>query len=419
VADDPRADATLPVDALRACLAYAAAEVPYYRARAADYDPARTRSREDFARVPFLTKDAVRAALPFDLLSDRVSIRTGSQDGTLEQLSTSGTAGERITVWADARHVGIPNDDLVLWGLEPIERLQRLAVLTSPQCLGKSCDGTYESRLRGEGSQLILPTNEEPLALERDHAQLIVEELARIDAGELFANPVYLHGLVRACREFDLPLPVLDLVLLSYQYTTHCQRQALAQAFPRAKLYGFYGASELGGATVGIECKHGRMHAWHEQAFVEVVDDDGRVVAGGILGNLVITTLNIWVAPLVRYQIGDLGVVREEPCTCPLGRFPTLVHHGRKADALVVGDRRFSTRQVDDAIGAPPGLDVWQVAQTGDELVLRCIPSIGATLDAAAIASTVSELVGAPIEARIVDSIDPEASGKLAHTRRR
>jgi phenylacetate-CoA ligase len=406
---------TAPLAALRGCLEFAVAEVPYYRARAAAYDPDHARSPGAFARLPLLTKDGLRAALPLDLLSDRAS----RARVPLERLTTSGTAGDRITVWADADHVGVPADDLALWALEPDPRLQRVAILTSPQCLGRSCDGTFESRLRAGGTQLILPSTEEPLALDRDLAAAIVAEIGRLDAGELFANPVYLHAVVRACRRFGLALPAPALILLSYQYATRCQRRALAEAFPRARIYSVYGASELGGATVGIECKHARMHVWHDQAYVEVVDDDGRPVDAGVRGNLVITTLGIWVSPLVRYAIGDLGAVHDAPCACPLGAFPTLDHHGRKQDALVVGARSVTTREVDDAIGAPTGLDVWQVEQRGAQLELRCVPALDAALDTAPIAARVAALTGLPVRAVIVDEIDPEPSGKVAHTRRR
>lgn len=408
----------VPLDALRACLEYAVAQVPHYRARAADYDPDRARSRATFGSLPLLTKEAVRAALPFGLLADCVSVRAGLQDGTLESVSTSGTGGERISIWADARHVGIPADDLELWGLEPSPRLQRLAILASPQCLGKPCDGTFESRLRGAGRSLILPSTDEPLAMERELASAISADLARMDAGELFVNPVYLHGLVRACRTFGLRLPEPELILLSYQYATRCQRRALAEAFPGARIYSFYGASELGGATVGIECKHSRMHVWHEQAYVEIVDDRGLLVADGGRGHIAVTTPGIRVMPLVRYLVGDLGCLRDEPCACPLGAFPTLEHHGRERDALLVRGRLFSTRDVDDAIGAPPGLDAWQVVQRDDELEVRCVPALDADLDAALVAEAVGALTGVRVHPRIVGAIDPEPSGKLAHTRR-
>lgn len=403
-----------PLDALRAGLRYAIERVPYYRARAAAYDPSL-----DFARVPLLTKDALRAALPLDLLADGVDLTAGLRDGALESLSTSGTGGERITVWGDANHVGVPADDLELWGLAPIERLKRLAVFASPQCLGKSCDGTYDSRLRADGAQLILPSTDEPLLMDRELVEAIVGEIAKLDAGQLFVNPVYLHALVRACREHEIALPEPELVLLTYQYATRCQRRALAQAFPRAKIYSFYGASELGGATVAIECKHGKLHVWHDQAYVEAVDDDGQSVRAGQRGDLAITTIGIWVMPLVRYLVGDLGILRDDPCTCPLGTFPTLEHHGRKRDALAIGSRLVSTRDVDDVIGAPDDLDVWQVELRGRELELRCVPALGATLDPAPIAERVAALAGLPVHARIVDAIDPEPSGKVAHTRTR
>ncbi len=397
---------------MRASLEDAIAHVPFYRSRSASYAIEHAESLAAFARVPLLTKPALRAALPFEILSDRAN------GANLDTLRTSGTGGERLTVMVDPAHVGIPAEDLALWGLPRDPRLKRVAVLASPECLGRSCDGTYESRLDPSGRQLILPSTDEPLLLERPVAETIVAELARFDAGELFANPVYLHALVRACRRDHIALPDLALILLSYQHTTRCQRRAIADAFPRARIASLYGASELGGATVGIECLHGRMHAWFDQAFVEILDDNGARVPDGARGQLAITTLGIWVMPLIRYLIGDLGILRDEPCTCPLGAFPTLEHHGRAQDALHVAGRVFSTRDIDDAIGAPDGLDVWQVVQRGETLELRCVPALDTRLDLEAVAELVARATGARVTPRIVDAIDPELSGKIAHTRR-
>jgi len=398
---------TRALAALRLHLAYAVACVPYYRARAAHYDPDRASSWAAFSRVPLLTRDDVRAALPLELLADHVDVRAGLADGTLERLHTSGTGGERLSVVADAHHRGVPADDLALYGAPPSARLQRLAVLASPECLGRACDGTYASRLRQDGAQLILPSTDEPLLFDEDLARVVVDELARFDAGELFASPVHLHALVRACRAHDLPLPRLELVLLTYQYATQCQRRAIERAFPTAVVRSLYGASELGNATPAVECLRGRLHVQETECFVEIVD-----------GHVVLTTLGNLVTPLVRYRIGDLGALVDAPCDCPLAGAPTLVHHGRARDRLVVDGRTFTTRDVDLAIGAPVGLDAWQLVHGGGgDLELRLVPALDAAPDVDAVVDAVARSVGRRPRARVVDVIDAEPSGKIAHTR--
>ena len=42
---------------------------------------------------------------------------------------------------------------------------------------------------------------------------------------------------------------------------------------------------------------------------VEVLDDEGKDVSPGELGNIHITHLDNYLMPLIRYKIGDLGIL--------------------------------------------------------------------------------------------------------------
>jgi phenylacetate-CoA ligase len=386
--------------------------VPYYRARARLYDPKRP-----WSRVPLLTKEALRDALPFDILTDHIDIKRGLDEGWLERLETSGTSGERIRVLADPTLAGAPARDLELWQLAASERLKRVAILASPACLGPSCDGTYESRLRENGTQLILPSTDEPFLWEEDITRAIVSEIDRFDAGELFVNPVYLHALVRACAREGVSLPRAPaFIRCTYQYLSTCQRRALARAFPSTRIVSYYGASELSRATVAMECAHGRMHVWEEQCFVEIVDALGAPLPRGERGRIVVTPIASRVTPLVRYLVGDIGVLVDEPCTCPLAGSPVLVHHGREKDALHVGGRVLSARDVDTVLGDVRGLDAYQLVQRGDAFTLACVPSLDEPLSLSECAARASALIGKRVSVRAVDELDGEPSGKIAFT---
>lgn len=397
--------------------------VPYYRARAFLYDPKRS-----WSRIPLLSKDELRAALPLEILADFVDIKRGLDEGWLERLETSGTSGERIRVLADPSLAGAPARDLELWGLTASERLKRVAVLASPACAGPSgaCDGSYESRLRENGTQLILPSTEEPFLFDREMARTIVNEIDRFDAGELFVNPVYLHCLVRACMREGVPLPKRAPMFIrcTYQFLSRCQRRALSRAFPEARIVSYYGASELARATVAFECKHGRMHVWEEQCFVEIVDDRGAVVPNGARGRIVVTPIASKVTPLVRYIVGDLGVLIDAACdtcdaSCPLAGAPVLVHHGRAKDAFTMGGRVISARDVDVILGDVRGLDAYQLVKRGAAFTLACVRALdddGASLSLSECAMRASALLGVKVSAREVDELDAEPSGKIAFT---
>jgi len=103
------------------------------------------------------------------------------------------------------------------------------------------------------------------------------------------------------------------------------------------KAYDIFGTSEMCGPAV-TECHYQNgIHLWADKFLVEVIDPDtGETLEDGERGELVITTLDKWVIPLIRYRIGDLTVMNSEPCAC--GRtHPRLMRiMGRTDDMIVV-----------------------------------------------------------------------------------
>jgi len=74
-----------------------------------------------------------------------------------------------------------------------------------------------------------------------------------------------------------------------------------------------YGATE---AFLGWECPRGGLHVNAEHVYMEIVDDRGKPVPPGAMGKVVITTLENYLMPLVRYEVGDYAVAVEGRCGC-------------------------------------------------------------------------------------------------------
>lgn len=82
-----------------------------------------------------------------------------------------------------------------------------------------------------------------------------------------------------------------------------------------------YSTQEVG--YLALQCPdHGAYHVQSETVLVEVLRDDGSPCAVGELGQVVVTALQNFVMPLIRYELGDLAVPGP-PCACGRG-LPTL-----------------------------------------------------------------------------------------------
>ncbi len=81
------------------------------------------------------------------------------------------------------------------------------------------------------------------------------------------------------------------------------------------KLYSTYASTEMGAAFT--ECQEGKGgHLNPDILVLEVVDDDGKAVGEGELGEVVVSTLGVTGMPLLRYKTGDLCHVYYSECAC-------------------------------------------------------------------------------------------------------
>jgi phenylacetate-CoA ligase len=114
----------------------------------------------------------------------------------------------------------------------------------------------------------------------------------------------------------------------------------------RAELHDYFGvpvANGYGsreGGFIAHECPHGRFHVTDENIILEIVDEDGQAVAPGKSGRIVITHLETYAMPFIRYVTGDVArrAVDETPCPCGRGLSTVLAVDGRQTDFLVARD---------------------------------------------------------------------------------
>lgn len=92
-------------------------------------------------------------------------------------------------------------------------------------------------------------------------------------------------------------------------------RENIAQAF-RSPIYDHYGGREF--SSIATECSaHDGLHIMGHNRIVEIVDQNGKACSIGQEGRILVTTLDNYSMPLIRYDTGDIGVWAEEnKCSC-------------------------------------------------------------------------------------------------------
>jgi phenylacetate-CoA ligase len=137
-----------------------------------------------------------------------------------------------------------------------------------------------------------------------------------------------------------------------------------------------YGCEEVG--LIGCECeKHGGFHLNIDHLYVEVLRPDGTEALPGEEGDIVVTDLMNRGMPLIRYRVGDVGVLADRPCACGRG-LPLLERvTGRTADFLVRTDGSLvaGVSLVERTLTAIAGIAQLQIVQeTRTAVRLRVVP---------------------------------------------
>ncbi len=151
---------------------------------------------------------------------------------------------------------------------------------------------------------------------------LVLEMIQRTHPTAIVAVPSFLRMLAGKAREMNFDLrscsvkkaicigePVRDRAL-----QLNATGQAIEQEWG-AKVYSTYGVTELANSL--CECDAGAGgHLHDEHLHLEVLDDEGRPVADGEVGEVVATTFGVEAMPLIRYRTGDCAALFTAPCSC-------------------------------------------------------------------------------------------------------
>jgi phenylacetate-coenzyme A ligase PaaK-like adenylate-forming protein len=144
------------------------------------------------------------------------------------------------------------------------------------------------------------------------------------------AHSIYL--LAKFIQDECIEPPKLKGAISTSMMLLDAEREIIEAAFS-CKVTNRYGCEEVG--LIASECEqHDALHINMEHVLVEVVDSDGNPVQEGETGKILVTDLNNYAMPLIRYQVEDMAVFTESHCKCGRG-LPLLKSlSGRVADFL-------------------------------------------------------------------------------------
>lgn len=374
---------------LRRLLEHAYRHSPLWQARfaAAGAVPADIRGLAEFARLPVTTRA--------DLRSPETLLARGFNRSRLKTAMTSGSTGLRTTSYFDR--------DAWFIGKHLLKLRARLACgmrLTDRVALFQEADPERRpARLGGRARTFSIHVPPEQ----------VVDEVAAFAPDILYGFPGHLLLLGMAAGGRVRP----RLIFTSGEILSEATRRQIEVLFGGG-VFDVYGSTEA--KEVAWECpERAGYHVNADWLVVETVpaaDDHGRTT-----NRILVTSLANRAMPLIRYEIGDTGVLLAEPCPCgrslPLMR-PTW---GRSADYLALVDGSVITPyDMTCAIEHLPGMQRYQIVQHAvDRVEVLVLPGDGYSPEVArAIRAALRPVLrGLDVQVRLVEEMQHEPSGKF------
>jgi len=311
-------------DKLQRLISHCYENVPYYRKIMDDsrVNPHDIRRADDLLKLPILTKEKVRSHSE-ELVAKNISQMKASWS------KTGGTTGEPIRVSKNQECSGWSNmcyERGLRWGGLKVDE-SRIKLFGGTLGIGQTRLITrVGSLLRGD---LLLPAFELQTATARDYFDKILRSGSRYLLG--YSSAIYrLAVLAQEMKQdiaFNAVFPTAEVMLPEWE-------EVIRTVFKCAVLpyYGCGEVNSLGYSKLGMT----GYFIPEEHALIEVMQKEGTSQLSGE-GPFIITDLDNFAMPMLRYVNGDAGKISGANGHCPFSQIERL--DGRY-NSLLMTDKR-------------------------------------------------------------------------------
>ncbi len=376
--------------------------IPFYRKRfdEAGIDVDRLKLPEDMVKIPILEKHDLRDNYHL-LVNPELDVRISRE-------STSGSSGNPLTVIKDrdksayvravmyrcyAQYgVDIGDKQARFWGVPVDKRAYFVEKLKD----------ILSNRIRLSAFMV----DEEALS---EFARRLQKFKPRYFCG--YPSLIYKFCLWMLDHNVAFGECAPSVVITTGEVLYDFQRELIERTL-KCRVANEYGATETG--VIAFECPEGKMHINADHVCLEILPSG----YGRDDGDIVVTELNNYYNPLIRYRIGDVGSVSEEPCGCGMGLPVLKALLGRQSSFIVTPENKYLYSAL-LAYVFKKGVRQFQgVQDSKDELTVRIVKDDSLTdTMLSEYKRKLSDHLGKTmrIKFEFVSAINPDRSGKLRY----
>lgn len=305
--------------------------------------PQSINSVDDIRKIPFTTKQDLRDNYPFGLVA-------GNMKDAIRIHSSSGTTGHP-TVVVYSRH------DIESWANMIARNMYMVGCRDTDVFQNSSGYGMFTGGLGFQYGAERLGATTVPAAAGNSKRQIMF--IRDFGTTCLHAIPSYAVRLAEVFKDegIDPRSTRLHTLFIGAEPHTDEQRRRIEKLLG-VKAYNSFGMTEMNGPGVAFECKQqDGMHLWEDNYIVEIVDPDTlEPVPDGEYGEMVLTTLDRTMMPILRYRTRDLTRIIPGKCAC--GRTHRRIDRikGRTDDMFIIKGVNVFPMQVEKILAQFPVL---------------------------------------------------------------
>ena len=395
---------------LKELLLHSQKNIPFYKKRflEAGFEPGKMQNIEDLESIPLLTKEDIRKNID--------ELKWNKGPGGLQRYNTGGSSGEPLIFYFDRRRQAYDAASRILthkwWGIDIGDK--EFYLWGSPLEIKKQ-DRIKEFRDFLTNEMLVSAFEISP-----DHVPYIADKFRKFKPECVFGYPstIALFCQMALKQNIQVDKYGVKVVFCTAEVLYDHQRNLISEYFGSVPVVDSYGSRE--GGFISHECPEGTYHIMDYNYVIEYLKD-GKPVNYGEDGEIVITHLDAWGMPFIRYCTGDVAQPSKDRCKC--GRKLSIMSNirGRTTDFIVTPDGRWQhALSVIYVIRDIEGVAEFKIIQNDvdDVLVLLKIyndlyPSNGNELIVKGLKKRMGKEVKVAIE--MVDKIPRDASGKYRY----
>ena len=283
----------------------------------------------DIAQYPILTREQLQKNR-YNMFSDGYKSKYYLQK--LRRKSSSGSTGMPVNIYWD--HIGYYHSMLPLWrytkkyyGITPFSKKVSFSLVS------------FDKKNAGE----ILFSNDNNIldfnwscAYNVKQLKQIAEIIHQFQPEWIYAPPSILQLFLQCCKSNKTP-PINSLKYIESigeMLSLHLKEEL--KDFFGVPVANMYGSEEHN--CIAYECPYGHMHILNENVKVEVMKNG--VISDNESGEAIITNLNNYTMPLIRYNQGDDINLMDQNYVCPCGNTANIIKiiNGRQRDIVYEGE---------------------------------------------------------------------------------